>query len=123
MGSREDGSARQRSQTSGYRHRGGDGSRSTDSGNTSNAQTFADRKVIAVVRKNKTDEIRVAFTTYEGMNLLDVRVFSAFDGGDARPTKKGIAVRIEKLPALIDALQTALNEAERRGLLNSEGAS
>lgn len=112
--------ASQRDRVSEGSHRSGDTIRQNQSNGNA---PFTERDVIAVVKKNKNDEIRIAFTTYEEMNLVDCRVFTAFDGGEPRPTKKGVTVRIEKLPALVSALQDALAEAERRGLLSAESSS
>ena len=75
--------------------------------------------IIGTIRKNAKEEIRVALDEYRGVQLCDLRVFASFDDGDAerKPTKKGIAFRVEQLPALIDALNDAAVEARRRGLI------
>ncbi len=74
--------------------------------------------LIATVRKNASDEVRIALSEFRGTSLIDMRVFSDFDGsGERRPTKKGLALSVTRLPDLIDALQLAKAEAERRGLM------
>lgn len=76
-----------------------------------------DSGIIATIGKNSLEEVRVTFNEYKGSHLLDVRTFSAFAGEDKRATKKGISLKVEKIPELIAALQTAQAEATRLGLL------
>ena len=77
--------------------------------------------LIAVVPKNQREEIRVSIDQFKGTELLDVRIFANFDDGDGerRPTKKGISVKVERLPELIAALHLAEVEARRRGLISA----
>jgi len=76
--------------------------------------------VIATIPKNKTENVVVSLSEFNGHHLLDVRVFAAFVQGDEpKPTKKGISIAIGRLPALIDALRDAEAEARRRGLLTT----
>jgi hypothetical protein len=77
---------------------------------------------VATIGKNSLEEIRVTFSEYMGSHLLDVRTFSAFAGEEKRATKKGICLKVEKLPELITALQTAQAEASRLGLLEGGDA-
>lgn len=80
---------------------------------------------IAIVRKNAVEEVRVALTEFCGKDLVDVRIFQEFAGanGERTPTRKGLALHVSKLPALIAALEAAREAAERRGLLSNFGAS
>jgi hypothetical protein len=74
--------------------------------------------VIARVEKNSREEIIIALDEFKSIDLLDIRVFASFGDDETRkPTKKGIAVKVEKIPALITALQDAEAEAKRRGLI------
>jgi len=45
------------------------------------------------------------------------------DGEEPCPTKKGVALKLERLPALIEALRDAEIEARRQGLLGGEAQS
>jgi hypothetical protein len=81
--------------------------------------------VIGTISKNTLEEIRVSLDEFRGVALLDVRIFADFTGADhdnKRPTKKGISLKIAKLPELLQALREAEAEAIRRGLLRKEGA-
>jgi hypothetical protein len=86
---------------------------------------MSDGTLIATVRKNQNEEVRVSLSTFKGCDLCDVRVYASFDDGDAerRPTKKGIAVKVDRLPELIAALQSAEAEARRRGLFEARRAA
>jgi len=49
---------------------------------------------------------------------VDVRIYAEPDDSDERrPTKRGIALRVERLPELLEALHQAEEEARKAGLL------
>jgi hypothetical protein len=74
---------------------------------------------IAVIAKNKTEEIRVELSEFHGHDLVNLRIWAdPRDGGAERiPTKAGICCRVALLPELIEALRQAEAEARRAGLL------
>jgi hypothetical protein len=55
-------------------------------------------------RKNAREEVRASLSTYHGYRLADLRVFVEDEAGNWIPTRKGLAVRVEDLPALRDAI-------------------
>ena len=61
-------------------------------------------------QKNAVEEVRVVLSEYRGHDLVSVRIWANYDSADSekRPTKKGVALRVEQLPELI----VALNEAQ-----------
>lgn len=65
--------------------------------------------VIARLRKNAQEQIRVALDTYRDVRLVDLRVTVELSqvSGVQSPTKKGLSLRVEMLPELIAALQQA----------------
>ena len=77
-------------------------------------------KLIATIEKNKLEEIRVSLAAFNGYDLANLRVFYRTDDGDMRPGKAGLAFRLEKLPAVIQALNDLEAEARRSGLLGRE---
>ena len=81
------------------------------------------RKLISTIPKNARDEIRVAldeFETKDGTyNMISVRVFYE-DGGEHKPGRNGLNVRVELLPAILVALREAEAEAQAAGLLRGE---
>lgn len=76
---------------------------------------MSEATVVAVVRKNSLEEVRVSISEFRGHRLVDVRVFADFDGrgGEPRATKKGVALKVELLPDLIAALQSAQEAGAR----------
>ena len=79
---------------------------------------------IATVPKNGVEEVRISLSDYMGHALIDLRTFAEFgDADERRATKKGIALKIERLPELIAGLQRAEAEARSRGLLTSKGGA
>lgn len=80
--------------------------------------------IIATLPKNANEELRVSLTQFQGHNLVAMRVyFDPADGGDRRPGKSGLNVRVAMLPDIIAALQQAKAEAERRGYLETRRAA
>ena len=75
--------------------------------------------LIGVVEKNATSEVQIRLATWRGSDFVDLRLFCEFDGteGERRPSKKGFALALHKLPELAEAVQAALDEARRRGLV------
>lgn len=74
--------------------------------------------VIATLRKNAAEDVRVALTEYRGHPLVDLRIFAEYQStGEVGPTKKGLTFSPSMLPGLIEALQAAEAESRRRGLL------
>ena len=71
------------------------------------------QKLIVTFKKNSIDEIRVAFSEFKGRTYLDMRVYTELEDSkdkDKVPTKKGLTIRPDLLPELIEALQKAHRE-------------
>lgn len=56
------------------------------------------------IAKNAREEIRVSVDDYRGIALANIRTWY-LDGDELRPGKQGLAVRLELLPELIEALR------------------
>lgn len=76
--------------------------------------------VTATVVNNAREQVRVSLVRHRGQDLIDVRMAVELnpETGAMVPTKKGLALSVEKLPELIAALRRAMDEARRRGLLD-----
>jgi Transcriptional Coactivator p15 (PC4) len=74
---------------------------------------------IAIIPKNRLEEIRIELSEFNGHDLINIRVWAEpRSGGDERiPTKAGIAAKVVLLPELIAALQKAEITARKAGLL------
>ena len=74
-------------------------------------------QLIASIEKNAREQFRISLSEFNGYDLANVRVFYRTDDGNMRPGKAGLAIRLEKLPAVIEALQQLEAEARRLGLI------
>jgi hypothetical protein len=79
--------------------------------------------LVATLPKNKTEELRVSLDHFNGHDLISLRVWFQSQDGDQHPGKSGLALRVQALPELIAALEKALAEADRRGLLSGRAAA
>jgi hypothetical protein len=70
--------------------------------------------------RDRTAHVRVGFSEYKGHPLINVRVWQTGSDGIDRPTPKGIALTIGKLPELHAAIGKAMTEARARGLLDDQ---
>ncbi len=81
------------------------------------------RKLISTIPKNAREQIRVALDEFEtkdaSYDMVSMRVFYE-DGGEYRPGRNGLNVRVELLPAIVAALREAETEARKAGLLEGE---
>jgi transcriptional coactivator p15 (PC4) len=83
---------------------------------------LAEPIAIAKLWKNRqqTEAVHIGLSTYEGHNLINVRIFSTGSDGIDRPTVKGISMSVRKLPELARALAKAEAKARELGLLEAE---
>ncbi len=67
-------------------------------------------RVVYSFRKNSREEVRASLETYRGHLVADLRVWAADDEGDGdHPTRKGICVRVDDLPKVLEAVQRLLD--------------
>lgn len=85
---------------------------------------LAEPVTIAKFWKNRrrSESVHVTLSEYEGRSLINVRVYATGTDGIDRPTTKGVAMAIDKLPELARALVKAEAVAKQRGLLEAETA-
>ncbi|AZO51231.1 MULTISPECIES: transcriptional coactivator p15/PC4 family protein [unclassified Mesorhizobium] len=79
------------------------------------AMAASQSDLVAVVPKNKREEIRVSLDLLNGHRLLNMRVFFEGEDGSMHPGKAGIAFKVDKLQAFAEAVALALVTAEKRG--------
>lgn len=75
--------------------------------------------VVAQLRKDQRERLRVALDEYQGHQLIDLRITTQLtEGTDLwTPTKKGVCVNVSLLPELVRALQAAEVKARDLGLI------
>lgn len=76
--------------------------------------------LVLIVPKNRREAVHVSLRRYKGRDIVDLRVFFRNDEGTMLATGKGVAIAVEKLPALIEALNRAAGEAADLGLLDEK---
>lgn len=67
-------------------------------------------RIVATLRKNAREQIRVATGEYHGRKIVSLRVFFEAADGEWRPGKGGMAFAIALLPELTAALGKAVPE-------------
>ncbi|RXG86502.1 transcriptional coactivator p15/PC4 family protein [Bradyrhizobium zhanjiangense] len=74
---------------------------------------------IAKFWKNRArnESLHVSLSEYEGHCLINVRLYTTGSDGIDRPTQKGVAMGIQKLPDLARALNRAVAIAKKMGLI------
>ena len=65
--------------------------------------------------------IVVSLRHYEGHNLIDVREYFTDQAGCMRPSTRGMAMVVRRLPEFSKALRKALERARELGLLPDDG--
>jgi hypothetical protein len=64
----------------------------------------------------------VSLSSYEGHNLINVREHFVGSDGCMRPTTKGLAMVVRRLPEFSNAIRKALEKARELDLLPEDGA-
>jgi hypothetical protein len=67
--------------------------------------------------RRRNESVRVELSEYEGHALINVRIWATGTDGIDRPTPKGVAMGIRKLPELARALVKSEAKARELGLL------
>jgi hypothetical protein len=77
-------------------------------------------EVAKFFKNRRKDVIVVSLSTYEGRNLIDIRQHFTNEQGQNRPTSKGVAMVVLRLPDLAKAVNKALAKAQELGLIDGE---
>jgi transcriptional coactivator p15 (PC4) len=86
-------------------------------------KTLPEPVTVASFWKNRRhDAVVVRLTTYEGFNLVDLRTHFSASDGTLKPTSKGLAIVVNRLPDLLAAVTKAHAKAIELGLLKAEPA-
>ena len=79
---------------------------------------MSDDLVIKSIEKNSRETIRVSVGTFKSYPLISVRVFAETSNGEATPTQKGLALRPDLVPQVIEALTEAHRHMSREHAAN-----
>ena len=67
--------------------------------------------VVYAWQKSSREEVRALLREFNGHRLADLRVFVPDGQGGAKPTPKGLAIRVEDLAHLRDAVDALLSSS------------
>ena len=84
--------------------------------NTDSGGAIQDR-IVARIAKGRGEEIRVALSRFKGRDYLAFRVWFQDVTGEMRPSSRGLNVRVELLPEILDGIGRAYEEARSEGLV------
>jgi hypothetical protein len=73
--------------------------------------------VVAEWSINRRDRVRVSIEEFRGVPLVGIRKYYEAADGEHRPSRQGISLKVEQLPALAKAIEQALATARERGLV------
>jgi hypothetical protein len=73
-------------------------------------------QLVASIVKNARESLRVSINRYRDHDYIDLRLY-ADNGVEQVPTRKGLTIRPDLPPAVIEALQKAEAAARKAGLL------
>jgi hypothetical protein len=66
---------------------------------------MSSEKLVAQIKKNNREEIRVGLNLFKGNPLIQIRTYVAYGEDDEfLPTKKGIAMNVNLLPQLLESV-------------------
>lgn len=68
------------------------------------------------------DALTGVLSALNGTNIADLRKYAMNREGKLVPTAKGIAVKVNKLPQLLEAVQKLIEKAQELGLLTGDEA-
>jgi hypothetical protein len=72
--------------------------------------------------RQRRDAIVVELSTFEGRNLISVRLHTTSQDGKMLPTAKGVSLVVARLPQLAKAINLAMKKAKELNLLPDDGA-
>lgn len=71
-------------------------------------------RTVYVWAKNSREEVRATLKTWKGHELADLRVWMADDDDVDHPTKRGLALRVDDLPKLREAVEALIAAVKAR---------
>jgi hypothetical protein len=78
---------------------------------------MSEQRLIAAIRRNAREEIRVTLGEWNGAPVFGIRAWFRADDGTMRPSKDGLTLRAELLPELARAIADAARQARGDGVL------
>ena len=78
---------------------------------------MSNERVVARIGKSERSEVRIGITIFRGNPLIYLRTFVQFGSDDPewKPTQKGVSLRVDLYPKLLEAIEAAGSEIDARG--------
>jgi hypothetical protein len=73
--------------------------------------------------RRRDTAVVVSLSCYEGNNIINVREHFVGSDGCMRPTTKGVALVVRRLPELSRAIRKALEKSRELGLIDDEAGA
>jgi hypothetical protein len=70
--------------------------------------------IIHEFEKNAIEKVQVAVNEFRGNDYFNIRIWFEDDGGEYKPSPKGITLNVDLLPELQKALKKAAAALEKR---------
>jgi hypothetical protein len=81
-------------------------------------------RVLKTLKKNSRDQIRISLTEFSGRQVISIRVFYQDLNGEWLPGKQGLAITVDKMQPLLNALlEAAKLIGEGGNTLQDDGAN
>jgi hypothetical protein len=69
---------------------------------------------LATIHRTPIEELRISWSCFEGHEFLNLRVWTADDGGGWWPdSRKGLSIKLRELPEFAEGIASALELAEQ----------
>jgi hypothetical protein len=80
-------------------------------------QADLDHVLASIPTGRRGEELRIALSPYKGRHYLGLRVWYADDAGEMKPTSKGVNLKVELLPQILEGVSRAATQARADGLI------
>lgn len=75
-------------------------------------EVMSSEKVVARIQKNDVQQVWIGTNLYKELPLIFLRTFVAFGGEDYKPTKKGVSMKVDLIPKLIESIEKLEEQVE-----------
>ncbi len=77
------------------------------------------QEAVSEMEKGWNEKIVFSFSTFRGKNYADIRVYYEDDEGEWKPTKKGVAIAVDRFPEFKERLGELESYLESNGHLSA----
>ncbi len=74
-----------------------------------------DRMPIMDIARSDSERLRVTVSQYRGRTFIDLRVWYSAEGGEYKPSGKGVTIRPNQVPEILQGLRLAAEAIDPQG--------